>query len=124
MVFQETSLHRLCRPPAGDVLCAFLRHISPLIQAVFGALLIWLAVVRVFRWRRYNAIHRQFQAAYEAKTMTPEEAQIVMKVSTMYDMPLLLNYSLAFALFRTYAVVSSVRSGLVLRACITFCLNL
>ena len=32
--------------------------------------------------------------------LTPEEAQRIILVLTSYDMPLLLNYSLAFALFQ------------------------
>ena len=42
---------------------------------------------------------------YQDPTLTPEEAQRIVLVSTSYDMPLLLNYSLAFALFKTYAIV-------------------
>lgn len=38
--------------------------------------------------------------------MTPDEAQKIMQISTMYDMPLLLNYALAFALFKTYGIPS------------------
>lgn len=102
-IFQEASFHRLCDNPAGQVICELLTHISPRVQAVSGAL-VWLLVVRALRWRRYNAIHRQFQAKYE--TMTPEEAQKIIQVSTLYDMPLLLNYSLAFALFKTYGIPS------------------
>jgi hypothetical protein len=105
-VFQELSLHRLCGTPAGQILCGFLTHISPPVQAlpVFGGLLIWLVAVRAFRWKRYNAIHRQFQAKYEG--ITPEEAQKIIHVSTLYDMPLLMNYAFAFALFKTYGIVS------------------
>ena len=117
-IFQETPFHDFCRTPAGRDICSFLTHIPPRVQAVCGALLIWLAVVRACRWKRYNDIHRQFQAKYDEKTMTPEEAQKIIHVSTMYDMPLLLNYALAFALFKTYGVVSIFRSCLVMRACI------
>ena len=34
-------------------------------QAVFGGLLIWLVAVWAFRWKRYNAIHWQFQAKFK-----------------------------------------------------------
>jgi hypothetical protein len=66
----------------------------------------YLCVVRFFRWRRYNAVHKKYAAAFKARTLTPEEAQDVLHVSTFYDMPTVLNYALAFALFKTYAVVS------------------
>ena len=42
---------------------------------------------------------------YQDGTLTPEEAQRIILVSTTYDMPLLLNYSLASALFKTYAIM-------------------
>ena len=42
---------------------------------------------------------------YQDGTLTPEEAQRIILVSSSYDMPLLLNYSLALALFKTYAIV-------------------
>ena len=86
---------------AEKVLCGFLTHISPPVQAVFGGLLIWLITVRAFRWKRYNAIHRQFQAKHK-EGITPEEAQKIIQVSTLYDMPLLMNCAIAFALFKTY----------------------
>ena len=42
---------------------------------------------------------------YQDGTLIPEEAQRIILVSTTYDMPLLLNYTLAFALFKSYAPV-------------------
>ncbi|KAF8906989.1 hypothetical protein CPB84DRAFT_1844115 [Gymnopilus junonius] len=39
-------------------------------------------------------------------SLTAEEAQKVILSPTMYDMPLLLNYAVAFALFKTYAIPS------------------
>ena len=42
---------------------------------------------------------------FQDGTLTPEEAQRIILVSTSYDMPFLLNYSLAFALFKTYAIM-------------------
>ncbi|KAF5347780.1 hypothetical protein D9756_010264 [Leucocoprinus leucothites] len=70
------------------------------------AFLGYLTVVRMLRFKRYRDIHRKYQKKYEERTLTPEEAQKVMFVSAGYDMPLVLNYSLAFALFKTYAIPS------------------
>ena len=42
---------------------------------------------------------------YQDGTLPPEEAQRIILLSTSYDMPLLLNYSLTFALFKTYAIM-------------------
>lgn len=111
MVYQDTLFHRLCH--GTPALCTFLAQIPRGVQVVLGAFLVWLVVVRALRWARYNAIHREFKAKYEGRTMTPEEAQKIMHVSMLYDMPLLLNYALSFALFKTYAIVSLF--------CVTFC---
>jgi hypothetical protein len=67
--------------------------------------LAYLCLVRALRWRRYNAVHKKFGPRYTSKTLTPEEAQQVMHLSAFWDMPLLMNYALAFALFKTYAIV-------------------
>lgn len=76
---------------------------------LFGTciLLPYVTLVQSLRWRRYNELHRKYQAKFENKTLTPEEAQRVLQVSSAYDMPLLLNYALAFALFKTYGIVGS-----------------
>jgi hypothetical protein len=76
-------------------------------MAVSGGILLWLALVRTFRWRRYNSIHRKYGPQWNngQGNITPEEAQEIMAVSIKYDMPMLLNYSVAFALFKTYAIV-------------------
>ncbi|KAJ6602380.1 hypothetical protein DFH09DRAFT_1124747 [Mycena vulgaris] len=65
--------------------------------------LVYLCVVRSLRWRRYNAIHKKYSEKFQARTLTPEEAQEVLQLSFMYDMPTLSEYSLAFALFKTYS---------------------
>ena len=82
------------------------RHVPPFI-AVSGGVLLWLALVRTFRWRRYNAVHHKYGPKWNngKGIITPEEAQEIMAVSTRYDMPMLLNYSLSFALFKTYGIV-------------------
>ncbi|KAJ7202384.1 hypothetical protein GGX14DRAFT_463470 [Mycena pura] len=72
--------------------------------AACAVALVYLLLVRALRWRRYNAIHKKYTAKYKAKTLTPEEAQEVIQVSILYDMPMLSEYSLAFALFKTYAI--------------------
>jgi hypothetical protein len=71
----------------------------------------YLSLVRLLRWQRFNAVHRQYASRYNARTkrwdITPQEAQKIMQVSNSYDMPKLLNSALSFALFKTYAIVSS-----------------
>ncbi|KZP24251.1 hypothetical protein FIBSPDRAFT_668589, partial [Athelia psychrophila] len=65
----------------------------------------YLLLVRSLRWRRFNAIHREF-AARDPESLTTAEAQRVMHTVTMWDMPFLNVKSLAFALFKTYAIPS------------------
>ena len=85
-----------------------LRHYArypTVLEGTIIGVLGYLALARLFRWRRYNAIHWEYMKKYQDGTLTPEEAQRIILVSSSCDMPLLLNYSLAFALFKTYAVV-------------------
>ncbi|KAJ3868962.1 hypothetical protein EV359DRAFT_31171 [Lentinula novae-zelandiae] len=77
------------------------------LQLATGALIVvtaYLRRVRVLRWRRHTAIHREFGRKYESGLLTPEDAQKIIHTSALYDMPALMNYALAFALFKTYAI--------------------
>lgn len=65
----------------------------------------YLILVRCLRWQRYTAIHRKY-AGTDLATLTPDEAQEIAMVSFVYDMPNLSTYSLSFALFKTYGIVS------------------
>jgi len=69
--------------------------------------LLWLLIVRAFRWRRYNAIHEKYGKKWnEGKgSLTPDEAQEIVNLSSMWDMPLLMNRALSFSLFKTFAIV-------------------
>ncbi len=67
----------------------------------------YLSVVGLFRRRRYNTIHEKYTPKFRAGTLTLQDAQEIIGLSMMYDMPALMNYSLAFALFKTYAIVRS-----------------
>ena len=49
--------------------------------------------------------HWEYMKKYQDGTLTPEDIQHIILVLTTYDMPLLLNYSLAFTLFKTYVIV-------------------
>ncbi|KAJ7617261.1 hypothetical protein FB45DRAFT_224149 [Roridomyces roridus] len=66
--------------------------------------LAYLLLVRALRWRRYKAIHKKYMAKFRARTLTPEEAQDVVHLAMLYDMPTLSGYSVAFALFKTYGI--------------------
>lgn len=50
-------------------------------------------------------MHRKYNGRDPA-TLTPIEAQEIMLLSFFYDMPNLSTYSLSFALFKTYGIVS------------------
>ena len=72
---------------------------------ICAVLLAYLCLVKSLRWRRYNAIHAKYRVQYETECLTPEEAQEIMHVGAFYDMPSLVKYSLAFALFKAAAIV-------------------
>lgn len=76
------------------------------IPTIICLLLAYLFLVRSIRWRRYHAIHEKYRVQFETDTLTPEEAQEIIHVSAFYDMPSLVKYSLAFALFKAAAIVS------------------
>ena len=90
--------------PSPSQVNEWFRH--PPLMAFFGGILLWLALVRTFRWRQYNAIHCQYGPRWNngKGVITPEEAQKIMTAS-IYDMPMLLSYATAFALFKTYGIV-------------------
>ncbi|PPQ96008.1 hypothetical protein CVT26_016170 [Gymnopilus dilepis] len=101
-------LHRFLQLlPSQDVILKHLRNV-PTWAYVAGGIIGWMGLVRALRWRRYNAIHREFGPKWDngRGSITPEEAQKIILQPILYDMPLLLNYALAFALFKTYAVPS------------------
>ncbi|KAF7332674.1 hypothetical protein MKEN_00150300 [Mycena kentingensis (nom. inval.)] len=73
---------------------------------------IYVLLVRALRYRRYNALHAKYAEKARNRTLTPTEAQKVVQLAFAYDMPKLSEYSLAFALFKTYAIPTI--SGLLL----------
>jgi hypothetical protein len=77
------------------------------VTTVAGGFILWLVVVRALRWRRYNAIHRKYGPKWNngLGAINPQEAQEIIHLSTVYDMPFLVHKALSFALFKTYAIV-------------------
>jgi hypothetical protein len=53
----------------------------------------YLTLVRVLRWQRYNTIHRKFGSKIDCLSF--EEAQHVLNLASMYEMPFIMYYSLA-----------------------------
>ncbi|KAF8197134.1 hypothetical protein BJ912DRAFT_954888 [Pholiota molesta] len=78
------------------------------VTTVAGGFILWLVVVRALRWRRYNAIHRKYGPKWNngLGAINPQEAQEIIHLSTVYDMPFLVHKALSFALFKTYAIPS------------------
>jgi hypothetical protein len=75
-------------------------------SAVGTITILHLTLVRTLRWRRYHDIHREYKVKWKEGRLTPGEAQRIMQTSCVYDMPWLLIRALAFALFKTYTLVS------------------
>lgn len=79
----------------------------------------YLTLVRLTRWRRVQAMEREFAALNDPKVlgsegkkkygfcMSPQEAQKIVTVSTEYDMPELMDAAVAYSLYKTYAIVSA-----------------
>ncbi|KAL1716376.1 hypothetical protein EV715DRAFT_293303 [Schizophyllum commune] len=89
------------------------------------ALAAYLGLVRVLRWRRYEAVHRKYARLFEERTLSPveadarksstpvkdgrlspAEAQEIVQLSLGYDMHYLMVQALSFALFKTYGIPS------------------
>ncbi|KAJ8081806.1 hypothetical protein PM082_007652 [Marasmius tenuissimus] len=79
------------------------RYSAPRFVFPLGVL-VWLILVRTFRWRRYNYIHRRYQTKFEQGKLTLEDAQEVVRMVTRYELPRVTGFGVAFALFKTYAI--------------------
>lgn len=95
-----------------SVLYEHLMHISvnkALLTVGFATFCIYLFLVRLRRWKRYNVIHQQYGAKWNdgKGTISPAEAQIIMQTFMDYDLAILLDLGLTFAMFKIYAIVSS-----------------
>jgi hypothetical protein len=83
-------------------------HLSSTLLLIVSGMVGWVALARSRRWDHYNAIHQKYGPKWDngRGKITPEEAQLVVRLSSCYDMPLVSYYSHSFALFKTYAIVS------------------
>nr|GAT49597.1 predicted protein [Mycena chlorophos] len=89
----------------------FLLHLAStrrwtLLASLAGA---YLLLVRTLRWRRLDALHAKYAkkrcgSDSEEWDLTPAEAQDILQLALAHDMPTLSEASLAFALFKTYAI--------------------
>ncbi len=68
--------------------------------------LLYLWIAHSLRWKRYKAIHQKFGTKFREGGLTVQDAQEVMQVSGMWDMPELLKFALSYANVKTYAIVS------------------
>ncbi|EEB90217.1 hypothetical protein MPER_11604 [Moniliophthora perniciosa FA553] len=76
----------------------------PSVTIPAAVLLSWLSIARAYRWRRYNYIHRVYGPKYKTGTLTLEDAQEIVHIITQYEMPVIMEYALTFALFKPYAI--------------------
>lgn len=100
--------HPLVNPFSLIPQCLLNRLLHPTsVTTIAGGLFIWLGIARAMRWYRYNDIHRKYGPKWNngLGTINPQEAQEIMHLSTVYDMPLLLDNALSLALFKTYGIV-------------------
>jgi hypothetical protein len=66
----------------------------------------YISYVRLLRWRRYTAVHVKY-AGRALDSITPQEAQEIMQLSMMWDLPWITLYSLSFAMFKAYGIVDT-----------------
>lgn len=85
-----TSSHAFSPGPAAYVAAGFLAY---------------FLCARWLRWRNYLAIHRKFGAKFLNGGLTVQDAQEIVQVSGMWDMPALLYFALSYATIKTYAIV-------------------
>ena len=96
----------------------------PIAGITLATLAIYLTAVRTLRWSRIKALHTAYAKKHGLSTspplhrrnavaptraelpMTPVEAQEIIKVGLMYEMPYILTRSLEFALFKVRARAS------------------
>jgi hypothetical protein len=92
----------------GHGTSGYFNHLPSTLVLVVISIVTWVALARSRRWNHYNAIHQKYGPKWDngRGRITPEEAQAVVQLSTYYDMPFVLYRSYAFALFKTYAIVS------------------
>ncbi|KIY47807.1 hypothetical protein FISHEDRAFT_10948, partial [Fistulina hepatica ATCC 64428] len=73
--------------------------------ALFGGLLsLYMTYVRKQRWKRYNAVHTQYEEKFRAGKLTPENAQEIFQLTFFYDMPTLTALASAYALIKAYDI--------------------
>ena len=102
------------RAPAAamlNTLCSLgHRYLPSLTAGLIGVLILWLCLVRALRWRRYNAIYLKYGPKWNngLGSITPQEAQEIMHVSGIYDMPWLVSLGSGLLVFlNTYGIVST-----------------
>ncbi|KIY47820.1 hypothetical protein FISHEDRAFT_12918, partial [Fistulina hepatica ATCC 64428] len=66
----------------------------------------YMTYVRTQRWKRYNAIHTQYEEKFRAGKLTPEDAQEIFQLTFLYDMPTLTALASIYALIKTYGIPS------------------
>ncbi|KDQ22260.1 hypothetical protein PLEOSDRAFT_53130 [Pleurotus ostreatus PC15] len=73
---------------------------------VATAFLAYLLCARWLRWRNYLAIHQKFGGKFLIGSLTIQDAQEIVQVSGIWDMPALLYLALSYATIKTYAIPS------------------
>ncbi|KDQ50418.1 hypothetical protein JAAARDRAFT_42081 [Jaapia argillacea MUCL 33604] len=66
------------------------------------AIITYLGLVQLLRWRRYHRVHEKYGP--KLGSLTPAEAQTILHLSSQWDLPGINQGALSFALFKTYAI--------------------
>ena len=106
-IFDSAKEHILAHVDVDAIQAAYASIPLSNTQLGLGALITWLLLVRSVRWRKYNAVHAKYAAKWNGGkgNITPQEAQEIIRVPMMWDMPFLVSVSRVFGVLKTAAVV-------------------
>ncbi|TFK25911.1 hypothetical protein FA15DRAFT_755502 [Coprinopsis marcescibilis] len=64
----------------------------------------YLTLVQLLRWRRYNAVHQQYQRKFDKGELTPDDAQKIMQLASAWDMPFAFGAGYGVGILRTFSI--------------------
>jgi len=79
--------------------------VGPWQIAVLVGLCSWVILCRSLRWNRLKSIQGKFHGR-DPYSLTVDEAQWIVQQIGRYEMPEITKLATAFALFRTYGIVT------------------
>lgn len=81
-------------------------------MSTFGLALValYMACVRLLRYRRKNAIEKKYSTIWKHGRLTPIQAQEILHSSVLFESPLMMRIGVQVALFKVYGIVRTFSS--------------